>query len=98
MGILVLIVIGSAMGGLASVMTSAESHGDILGNMVAGIGGAFFALLLVNPYFGGGDFLRGEYTLLSIIAAFGGAIALLWLMAMLRSDRSRSGTVLAEGD
>lgn len=98
MGILVLIVIGSAMGGLVSVMTSAESHGRILGNMVAGIGGAFFGVLLVNPYLGGGDFLRGEYTLPAIIAAFGGAIALLWLMAMLRSDRPGSGTVSSERD
>lgn len=98
MGILVLIVIGSAMGGLASVMTASETYGRILGNIVAGIGGAFFAVLLVNPYLGGGDFLRGEYTLLSIVAAFGGAIALLWLAAMLRSDRSGSGTVSPEGD
>lgn len=98
MGILVLIVIGSAMGGLVSVMTAAESHGRILGNMVAGIGGAFFAVLLTNPYLGGGDFLRGEYTLFSIIAAFGGATALLGLTVMLRSDRSGSGTVSPEGD
>jgi len=98
MGILVLIVIGSSMGGLVSVMTASDTIVRVLGNIMAGIGGAFVAVLLVNPYLGGGDFLRGEYTLHSILAAFGGAIAMLWLAVMLRSSNSGSGTVSPEGD
>jgi uncharacterized membrane protein YeaQ/YmgE (transglycosylase-associated protein family) len=92
MGIIVLIIVGSAMGWLASVATRSEALRSVVANMVFGTVGSAIAVFAINGPFGGGDVVDGEFSAEVLGVAFVGAIAALAIVHAFRSPNSGQGT------
>lgn len=92
MGIIVLIIVGSAMGWLISVATGLEAFRNVLANMVFGTAGAAFTAFATNRPFGGGNVVHGEFSAPVLGVAFLGAIAALAIVHFIRPANSGRGT------
>lgn len=92
MGIIVLIVVGSAMGWLISVATGSEAFRNVLANMVLGTAGAALTVFATNQPFGGGDVVHGEFSAPVLGVAFLGAIAALAIVNFLWPVNPGQGT------
>ncbi len=84
MGIVILIALGALLGWLASIIMRIEDRQRIMYNFATGIGGALISGLFI-----------GESTLLSgisaetVLAGFGGSVAVLALCTALQQDAIR---------
>jgi uncharacterized membrane protein YeaQ/YmgE (transglycosylase-associated protein family) len=82
MSILGWIIIGGVAGWLASLIMNTGASQGIIGNIVVGIIGAFIGGFLFSLIGGGG---LGGFSLYSLLVATIGAVALLWIVKMVRA-------------
>jgi len=89
MGIIILLVIGGVLGWLASIVMRTDGQQGLLLNIVVGIVGAFLAGLLLNPLIGGGNIMKGDYSISSLLVSFLGAVVLLAIVNLFRRGSVR---------
>ncbi|WP_338241836.1 GlsB/YeaQ/YmgE family stress response membrane protein [Aurantiacibacter hainanensis] len=84
MGLVFLIVVGAILGWLAAFILRAESPQSLKVNVIAGIGGALLAGLLVGPALSMGDLAAGTYTVDALLFSMAGSLATLLVANILR--------------
>jgi uncharacterized membrane protein YeaQ/YmgE (transglycosylase-associated protein family) len=88
MGLFIMLVVGAIIGWLASMVMN-DAHEGVFLNMVFGIAGAVIAGMVINPLMGGGNIMRGDLNLMSLVASFLGAVALLVVVNLFRRGSVR---------
>jgi uncharacterized membrane protein YeaQ/YmgE (transglycosylase-associated protein family) len=89
MGLIILLVVGGVIGWLASIVMRTDAQQGILLNIVVGIVGALLAGFLLNPLIGGGNIMAGDFTVMSLIVSFLGAVVLLAIVNLFRRGSMR---------
>jgi uncharacterized membrane protein YeaQ/YmgE (transglycosylase-associated protein family) len=89
MGLLFLLLLGMAMGWLATIILQTGEKSTLLVNVVSGVGGALIAGSVINPLIGMGNVLQGGYSAEALLASLAGAIVLLVAVNLLRYREMR---------
>ncbi|MRV75402.1 GlsB/YeaQ/YmgE family stress response membrane protein [Duganella sp. FT92W] len=83
------IVIGGIIGWLASMVMKTDAQQGIFLNMVVGIVGALLGGWLLAPMFGGGTINADDFSAVSLIVSFLGAVVLLGIVNLIFRGRLR---------
>lgn len=89
MGIIALLVIGGVLGWIASMVMRTDGQQGIVLNVVVGIVGAFLAGIVLNPLIGGGNIMKGDFSISSLLVSFLGAVVLLAIVNFFRRGAVR---------
>lgn len=89
MNFIIWIVIGGIIGWLASMVMKTDAQQGIFLNIVVGIIGAFLGGWLLSPLFGAGSINSDDFSLVSILVSFLGAVILLAVVNLLRRGKIR---------
>lgn len=89
MNFIIWIVIGGIIGWLASMVMKTDAQQGIFLNIVVGIIGAFLGGWLLSPLFGAGTINSEDFSLVSILVSFLGAVILLAVVNLLRRGKIR---------
>ena len=89
MNIIILLVVGGVLGWLASIVMRTDAQQGIFLNIVVGIVGAMLAGFIITPLIGGAPITSGGFDILSLVASFLGAVALLAIVNLFRRGRVR---------
>lgn len=74
MGLIFLIMLGAVLGWLATIILRIVGRESLKVNVVAGIGGALIAGLVINPLLGEGNLLSGGYSAEALLISFAGSV------------------------
>jgi uncharacterized membrane protein YeaQ/YmgE (transglycosylase-associated protein family) len=83
------LVVGGAIGWLASLVMKTDSQQGILLNVVVGIVGSVVAGWVISPLLGAGTINQGNFTLPSLVVSFLGALILLAVVNVFRRGAVR---------
>lgn len=83
------IVVGGILGWLASLVMKTDAEQGMILNVVVGIVGAFLGGWLLAPLFGSGTINTDDFSLVSLLVSFLGALILLAIVNLLRRSRIR---------
>lgn len=86
---IVWIIVGGILGWLASMVMKTDAEQGMILNVVVGIVGAFLGGWLLSPLFGGGTINTDDFSLMSLLVSFLGALILLAIVNLLRRGRAR---------
>jgi uncharacterized membrane protein YeaQ/YmgE (transglycosylase-associated protein family) len=86
---ILIIIIGGILGWLASIVMRTDAQQGILLNIVVGIVGAILGGLLLSPLIGGNSITTGDFSVMSLLTSFLGAVILLAIVNMFRRGRPR---------
>jgi uncharacterized membrane protein YeaQ/YmgE (transglycosylase-associated protein family) len=89
MGLIFLILLGMALGWVATILLQSGEKSDFLVNVLAGIGGAMLAGIILNPLMGLGDLIAGRYGVEALLVSLAGAVLLLVAVNLLRDGEMR---------
>lgn len=89
MGLIILIIIGGILGWLASIVMRTDGQQGILLNVVVGVVGALLAGFILNPLIGGGNIMNGDFSGISLLVSFLGAVVLLAIVNLVRRGAVR---------
>lgn len=89
MGLIYLLLLGSILGWIASIILQTGEKRHLAINIISGIGGAVLAGVIINPLIGMGNLLQGAYSVDALLAALGGSIALVVAVNLLRNREMR---------
>ena len=89
MGLIILLVVGSLIGWLASIAMRTDAQQGIFLNIVVGIVGAMVAGLLLSPLLGMAPITSGNYSIGSLFVSFLGAVVLLAVVNLFRRGAVR---------
>ncbi|MBB4619950.1 GlsB/YeaQ/YmgE family stress response membrane protein [Sphingomonas abaci] len=89
MGLIILLIVGGAIGWVASLIMRTDGQQGIVLNIVVGIVGALLAGFVVTPLIGGAPITSGVISLQSIIVSLVGAIVLLAIINLFRRGSVR---------
>lgn len=89
MGVVFLVVVGAVLGWLATIIMRTENARGITFNVLAGIGGALIAGLVVSPLLGRGGLLEGTYNPDGLLISLLGSAFVLLLVNLLRGRELR---------
>ena len=89
MNIIIWLVVGGVIGWLASLVMKTDAQQGILLNVVVGIVGAMIGGWLLSPLLGAGTLNQGDFSLMGLLASFGGALILLLLVNLVRRGSPR---------
>lgn len=89
MNFIIWIVIGGIIGWLASMVMKTDAQQGIFLNMVVGIVGALLGGWLLSPMFGGGTINADDFSALSLLVSFLGAVILLGIVNLIFRGRLR---------
>ena len=89
MNFIIWIVIGGILGWLASMVMRTDAQQGIFLNIVVGIVGAFLGGWLLSPLFGTGTINADDFSLMSLLVSFLGAVILLAIVNLIRRGRAR---------
>lgn len=89
MNLLLWIVIGGILGWLASIVMRTDAQQGLLLNVVVGIVGALLSGWLLAPLLGSGTINADDFSLMSLIVSFVGALILLAIVNLVRRGRVR---------
>lgn len=89
MNFIIWIVIGGVIGWLASMVMKTNAQQGIFLNIIVGIVGAFLGGWLLSPLFGAGTINSDDFSLLSLVVSFLGALILLAIVNLVRRGRAR---------
>lgn len=89
MNFIIWIVIGGVIGWLASLVMRTDAQQGIFLNIVVGIVGAFLGGWLLAPLFGTGTINGDDFSIMSMVVSFLGALILLAIVNLLRRGRAR---------
>ena len=89
MHVIVWLLVGGAMGWLASLVMNTNNQQGILLNVVVGIVGAVVAGWVISPLVGAGTINQSQFSLPSLLVSFVGAIVLLVVVNSFRRGAVR---------
>jgi len=89
MNFIIWIVIGGVIGWLASLVMRTDAQQGIFLNVVVGIVGSFLGGWLLSPLFGTGTINADDFSLMSLLVSFLGAVILLAIVNLIRRGRAR---------
>lgn len=89
MGLIILIIVGGIIGWLASIVMHTDGQQGTFLNVVVGIVGALLAGFIINPLIGGSNIMSGDFSLKGLLVSFGGAVALLAIVNLVRRGSVR---------
>jgi len=89
MNFIIWIVIGGVIGWLASMVMRTDAQQGIFLNVVVGIVGSFLGGWLLSPLFGTGTINSDDFSLMSLLVSFLGAVILLAIVNLIRRGRAR---------
>lgn len=82
--LIIIIIVGGLIGWIASKVMGTDAEQGLLLNIIVGIVGALLAGFLLNPLVGGGNIMDGDFSLSALLLSFVGAIALIWIVKLVR--------------
>ena len=89
MSFIIWIVIGGIIGWLASMVMKTDAQQGIWLNMVVGIVGALLGGWLLTPLFGSGTINADDFSAVSLLVSFLGAVILLAVVNLIFRGRLR---------
>lgn len=89
MNFIIWIVIGGILGWLASIVMKTDAQQGIFLNIVVGIIGALLGGWLLSPLFGTGTINTDDFSLLSLLVSFLGAVILLAIVNLVKRGKAR---------
>jgi uncharacterized membrane protein YeaQ/YmgE (transglycosylase-associated protein family) len=89
MNLIIWLVIGGVIGWLASIVMNRSAQQGIFLNIVVGIVGAFIGGFLISPLLGAGTINQNDFSLISLLASFLGAVVLLGIVNLFTRRRVR---------
>jgi len=89
MNLLLWIVIGGVLGWLASLVMRTDAQQGLVLNVVVGIVGALLGGWLLSPLLGAGTINQSDFSLMSLIVSFLGAVILLAIVNLFRRGSVR---------
>jgi uncharacterized membrane protein YeaQ/YmgE (transglycosylase-associated protein family) len=89
MNFIIWIVIGGILGWLASIVMKTDAQQGIFLNIVVGIIGALLGGWLLSPLFGTGTINTEDFSLLSLLVSFLGAVILLAIVNLVKRGKAR---------
>lgn len=87
--LIIIIIIGGILGWLASMVMRTDAQQGIFLNIVVGIVGALLAGFLISPLLGAGTITQGDFSIISLIVSFLGAVVLLGIVNLFRRGSVR---------
>lgn len=81
---LVWLIVGGAIGWLASLVMGTDRQQGMVLNVVVGVVGAFIGGLLLSPLFGTGTINDSNFSLPGLFVSFLGAVILLAVVSLFR--------------
>jgi uncharacterized membrane protein YeaQ/YmgE (transglycosylase-associated protein family) len=89
MSLLLWIVIGGILGWLASMVMRTDAQQGIFLNVVVGIVGALLGGWFLAPMFGTGTINTNDFSMVSLLVSFLGAVILLAIVNLIMRGRAR---------
>ena len=89
MNFIIWIVIGGVLGWLASLVMKTDAQQGMFLNVVVGIVGALLGGWLLSPLFGAGTINTDDFSVLSLVVSFLGAVILLAIVNLVFRGRVR---------
>jgi uncharacterized membrane protein YeaQ/YmgE (transglycosylase-associated protein family) len=89
MNFIIWIVIGGIIGWLASLVMKTDAQQGMFLNVVVGIVGALLGGWLLSPLFGAGTINADDFSPLSLLVSFLGAVILLAIVNLVFRGRAR---------
>jgi uncharacterized membrane protein YeaQ/YmgE (transglycosylase-associated protein family) len=89
MSVIVWLLVGGVIGWVASLVMKTDNQQGILLNVVVGIVGAVVAGWVISPLIGAGTINQGNFSLLSLVVSFVGAVILLAVVNLFRRGALR---------
>ncbi len=89
MSFIIWIVIGGIIGWLASLVMKTDAQQGLFLNVVVGIVGALLGGWLLSPLFGVGTINADDFSLMSLVVSFLGAVILLAIVNLVFRGRAR---------
>jgi uncharacterized membrane protein YeaQ/YmgE (transglycosylase-associated protein family) len=89
MSLLLWIVIGGVLGWLASMVMRTDAQQGIFLNVVVGIVGALLGGWFLAPMFGAGTINTNDFSMVSLLVSFLGAVILLAIVNLIIRGRAR---------
>jgi uncharacterized membrane protein YeaQ/YmgE (transglycosylase-associated protein family) len=89
MNFIIWIVIGGIIGWLASIVMRTDAQQGLFLNIIVGIVGALLAGWLISPLVGAGTINQNDFSLVSLIVSFIGALILLAIVNLILRGRTR---------
>ncbi|UTY57548.1 GlsB/YeaQ/YmgE family stress response membrane protein [Massilia sp. erpn] len=89
MSFIIWIVVGGILGWLASLVMRTDAQQGLFLNVVVGIIGALLGGWLLSPLFGAGTINADDFSLMSLLVSFLGAVILLAIVNLIFRGRVR---------
>ncbi|MGO4378916.1 GlsB/YeaQ/YmgE family stress response membrane protein [Pseudoduganella sp. RAF53_2] len=89
MNFIIWIVIGGIIGWLASLVMKTDAQQGMFLNVVVGIIGALLGGWLLSPLFGAGTINADDFSVMSLVVSFLGAVILLAIVNLIFRGRVR---------
>lgn len=89
MNFIIWIVIGGIIGWLASLVMKTDAQQGLFLNVVVGIIGALLGGWLLSPLFGAGTINADDFSVMSLVVSFLGAVILLAIVNLIFRGRVR---------
>jgi uncharacterized membrane protein YeaQ/YmgE (transglycosylase-associated protein family) len=89
MNFIIWIVIGGIIGWLASLVMKTDAQQGLFLNVVVGIVGALLGGWLLSPLFGTGTINADDFSVMSLVVSFLGAVILLAIVNLVFRGRAR---------
>lgn len=87
--LIIIIIIGGILGWLASMVMRTDAQQGMFLNIVVGIVGALLAGFLISPLLGAGTITQGDFSIMSLVVSFLGAVVLLGIVNLFRRGSVR---------
>jgi uncharacterized membrane protein YeaQ/YmgE (transglycosylase-associated protein family) len=89
MNFIIWIIIGGIMGWLASLVMKTDAQQGMFLNVVVGVVGALLGGWLLSPLFGAGTINADDFSVMSLVVSFLGAVILLAIVNLIFRGRVR---------
>jgi uncharacterized membrane protein YeaQ/YmgE (transglycosylase-associated protein family) len=89
MNFIIWIIIGGIIGWLASIVMKTDAQQGMFLNVIVGIVGAVLGGWLLAPLFGSGTINANDFSIMSLVVSFLGAVILLAIVNLIRRGSAR---------
>jgi len=89
MNFIIWIIVGGIIGWLASLVMKTDAQQGMFLNIIVGIVGAFLGGWLLAPLFGTGTINANDFSIMSLVVSFLGAVILLAIVNLIRRGSAR---------
>ena len=90
MNLVIWLIVGGLLGWLASLVMKTDAQQGIILNIVVGIVGATLSGFLISPLVGSDTINQQDFSLVSLVVSFLGAIVLLALVKLIQRSRAHA--------